>query len=37
MVKIFASPSTYVQGPGALYDSADYIKKIRHEGNSVNG
>ncbi|KRM76627.1 glycerol dehydrogenase [Secundilactobacillus collinoides] len=28
MVKIFASPSTYVQGPGALYDSADYIKKL---------
>lgn len=28
MVKIFASPSTYVQGPGALYNSADYIKKL---------
>jgi glycerol dehydrogenase len=28
MDKIFGSPSTYIQGPGALYDSADHLKKF---------
>lgn len=28
MTKIFGSPSTYVQGSGALFDSADALKKL---------